>query len=102
MKSQTSDPLERGDQRIVSFAHWVIRWRWLIVVGSLLATFAAASGGQYLGFSTNYRVFFSSENPQLQAFESIQRVYSRDDNIMFVVKPDQGEVFTPKLLAHTG
>ena len=95
----TRDRMSRGDDRVVAFTRWVVRWRWLVIVLSVFAALAAAMGGQYLGFSTNYRVFFSSENPQLNAFESIQKIYSRDDNIFFVVKPNEGEVFTPELLS---
>ncbi len=76
----------------------MIRWRWLVIVASLIGAMMIASGGQFLGFSTNYRVFFSEQNPQLQAFESLQRVYIRDDNISIVIHPAEGDVFTPELL----
>ncbi len=87
-----------GDRKVIAFAEWVIRWRWFIVVASILVALGAGAGGQYLGFSTNYRVFFSDENPQLTAFEALQNTYIREDNITLVIKPDQGDVFTPKLL----
>ena len=87
-----------GDRHVLAFADWVIRWRWLIVVASLLLAVGAGTGGQFLGFSTNYRVFFSSENPQLTAFEALQNTYIREDNITLVLKPNDGNVFTPKLL----
>jgi hypothetical protein len=44
-------------------------------------------------------VFFSDQNPQLQAYERLQNVYSRTDNILFVLKPDEGTIFTPEWLA---
>jgi len=84
--------------RVTAYANWVIRWRWLVIVASLIGAMMIASGGQFLGFSTNYRVFFSEQNPQLQAFESLQRVYIRDDNISIVIHPAEGDVFTPELL----
>ena len=87
-----------GDRKVLVLADWVIRWRWLIVVGSLLLAALAGAGGQFLGFSTNYRVFFSEENPQLNAFEALQNTYIREDNITIVIKPDDGDVFTPDLL----
>jgi hypothetical protein len=88
-----------GGNRVTAYANWVIKWRWLVIVVSLMAAMAVASGGQFLGFSTNYRVFFSAENPQLQAFETMQRIYIRDDNISIVIHPVEGEVFTPELLS---
>ena len=87
-----------GDRAALALADWVIRWRWVVVVGSLLVAMAAGAGGQFLGFSTNYRVFFSEENPQLNAFEALQNTYIREDNITIVIKPDGGDVFTPDLL----
>jgi uncharacterized protein len=90
---------DAGGNRVTAYANWVIKWRWLVIVISLLAAMAVASGGQFLGFSTNYRVFFSAQNPQLQAFDAMQRVYIRDDNISIVIHPAEGEVFTPELLS---
>jgi predicted RND superfamily exporter protein len=86
------------DRRVTGYAEWLIRWRWAVVTVSLVIALAAAAGGQFLGFSTNYRVFFSPQNPQLQAFESLQRVYVREDNISIVIRPHQGNVFQPGLL----
>ncbi|GHD40900.1 RND transporter [Thalassobaculum fulvum] len=86
------------DRHVTGYAEWLIRWRWAVVAVSLVIALAAAAGGQFLGFSTNYRVFFSPQNPQLQAFESLQRIYVREDNISIVIRPHQGNVFQPGLL----
>ncbi|MEW8626349.1 MAG: efflux RND transporter permease subunit [Candidatus Thiodiazotropha sp.] len=58
----------------------------------------AASGGRFLEFSDDYRIFFSKENPQLQAFEDMQNVYSKTDNVLFVLTPREGQVFTRETL----
>lgn len=84
---------------VVAYAEWVIRWRWAVLVGCLAVAVALAGGGRFLGFSTDYRVFFSEENPQLKAFEALQQVYTKDDNILIVLRPDDGEVFTAETLA---
>ncbi|MHA1600926.1 MAG: efflux RND transporter permease subunit [Alphaproteobacteria bacterium] len=103
MTSDTSKPASGKhlftDAHAVAFTRWVIRWRWAVIFLCLVAAAAAASGGRFLGFASDYRVFFSSDNPQLEAFEAMQRVYSKDDNISFVIKPAEGEIFTPELLA---
>lgn len=95
LDGKSNSPL---DLKVVSFAQWVLKWRWLLIVASLAVAFSAASGVRHLGFSTDYRVFFSDDNPQLEAFENLQKIYTKDDNIQFVIKPDEGDVFTPKLL----
>jgi len=86
------------DRCVTAYAHWLIKWRWLVVLVSIAFALAAGAGGQFLGFSTNYRVFFSPQNPQLQAFESLQRIYIREDNLSIVVRPHDGDVFRPDLL----
>ena len=81
------------------FGDWVIRFRWWIILFTITLVFAAASGARFLSFSTDYRVFFSKDNPQLVAFETLQNTYTKNDNIMFAVEPKDGKVFTRKTLA---
>ena len=56
---------------------WVIKYRWLIIILTLALVFTAASGGRFLVFKADYRVFFSDDNPQLQAFDNLEKTYSR-------------------------
>ena len=79
---------------------WVLRWRWPLVLLLPVAVLAVAlSGGRHLSFTTNYRVFFSEDNPQLQAFDRVEATYARQDNVLFVLTPEDGDVFTPRTLA---
>jgi uncharacterized protein len=87
------------EQAVVRFAEAVIRWRWAVIAATLLAIAAMASGAQRLGFSTDYRVFFGPENPQLQAFDELQDVYTKNDNIMIVIEPPGDTAFNPQTLA---
>ena len=80
------------------YAHWVIRWRWFVIIATVLLTALAASGGRFLEFTTDYRAFFSDANPQLLAFEELQNTYTKNDNIMIVLAPKDGLVFTPQTL----
>ena len=59
------------------FGHWVLRHRWAIILLSLLAVFAAASGGARLSFTTNYRVFFSEEDRKSTRLNSSHTDISR-------------------------
>ncbi len=86
------------DSFTTGFGHWVIRWRFLVALGCILVSLAAASGGRFLGITTDYRVFFSDANPELQSFEALQRIYTKTDTVMFVVKPDQGEIVEDRTL----
>ena len=80
------------------FANGIIRWRWLIIVATLLLVMLAGKGGENITFSSNYRVFFAEGNEQLQAFDSLQNTYSKSDNIMFIMTPKQGDIFTKEFL----
>ncbi|UCE89311.1 MAG: MMPL family transporter [Pseudomonadota bacterium] len=88
---------EQLNQWTLRYADWVIRHRWLVIVTTLIVVVLAASGGRHLGFSNNYRVFFSQENPELTAFEEFQKTYTKNDNILFVLQPSDGRVFTPAM-----
>lgn len=84
---------------IQKFTHGVIRFRWLIILLTLAAVAAAGSGARFLEFSGSYRDFFSSQNPQLKAFDELQNIYSKNDNVLFVIAPKDGKVFTRETLA---
>lgn len=71
----------------------------LVILFTLVLVVTAAAGAQKLVFKSDYRVFFSEDNPQLQAFEAMQQIYNKSDNVAFIIAPDDGQVFTPKALA---
>ena len=81
-----------------NFAHWIIRWRYLVVLAVIGAVFAAGAGMPKLSLSNDYRMFFGEDNPQLLEFERMQNTFNKNDNIMFVVTPEDGQVFSVKTL----
>ena len=83
---------------VESLANWIIRWRWLLIILTLLLVGAAGKGMQRLTLTTDYRVFFSEENPQLLAFEELQNTYTKNDNILIVLAPKNKKVFTRETL----
>lgn len=92
---QTISPVERRVQR---WAEWVVSHPWLTLLISLVLVGAMAAGGKNLKFSTDYRVYFGQDNPQLLAFDELQNVYARTDNIILMVVPKSGTVFEPRVL----
>ncbi len=90
---------DRIDNFAVRLARGVIRFRWLVILATLLAAFGIGSGAQKLEFANNYRVFFSQENPELQAFEELQATYTKNDNFLFVLEPRLGTAFSVDTLA---
>ena len=84
--------------RIERWTLWVIRRRSLVLGVALLLGALAAAGAPRLGLANNYRVFFSADNPDLVAFDELEAVYTPNDNVLFVVKPREGDVFTAEVL----
>jgi predicted RND superfamily exporter protein len=89
----------RTDMFATALAEAMIRWRWLVILATLVATFGFATGMPNLSFDTNYRAFFSDENPELAAFETFQATYTKNDNVLIVVRPADGNVFSADTLA---
>ena len=83
---------------VEKFAHGVIRWRWLIILLTLLSVMGLGSGGRFLEFTNDYRVFFSDDNPQLQAFENLQDTYTKNDNVLIMLLPKSGDAFDQQTL----
>ncbi len=99
MKSQINQIKKQSGNLGAQLARWVIRRRWLVLITSLATVMAFFMGASKLGFDSDYRVFFKKDNPQLQAYEALQRKYTQDDNVLIVIEPKNGETFTPKNLA---
>ncbi len=81
-----------------ALGEWVVRYRWFVIFITLIIVATAGSGIQFLTINNDTRVFFSKENPQLQALEALENTYSKSDNVLFVVEPKDGNVFTGKTL----
>ena len=81
------------------YSRWVVAQRWPLLILCVLLTLVAGSGMRFLAFDNDYRVFFGKDNPQLLAFEAVQRTYTKVDNILFAIIPDSGDAFSPEVLA---
>ncbi|EDN70450.1 exporter of the RND superfamily [Beggiatoa sp. PS] len=80
------------------YANWVIRWRYFIILATLVLVAVLGSGMRLLIFDTDYRVLFSEDNPQLAAFEELQNTYTKSDNVLFILAPKDEQVFTSQTL----
>ncbi len=86
-------------KRIENFiGNMVVRYRWLFVLGLLGFAILAASGMRFLVFSNDSRMFFSKENPQLQALEALERTYTKVENVLYIIAPKSGNIFETKSL----
>ncbi len=88
----------RGDRFVVAYAHALLRWRWAALVLSLLAVAAAGYGARYAHVRADYRYNFGERNPQLLAFEAMEKVYGKNDSLIFFVSPREGDVWNASTL----
>jgi len=80
------------------YSQWVVNnpYKALLLTAVMLA--AAMVGMKNLQFKSDYREFFSNENKHLQAFDALEKMYTKNDNVMFIVTPKDGQVFTKQTL----
>ena len=80
------------------YAAWVMRNRIVIIILALAGVATLANGVSKLTFDTSYRAFFSDDNPELLAFENVENTYVKADNVIVVLAPRDGNVFTRNTL----
>lgn len=67
--------------------------RWLTFVTWGLLVVVSCLGLFRLDFSYDYRSFFDPANPELQAFEAIERQFTATDSVNFILHTPSGDVF---------
>ncbi len=84
---------------------WAARWAQLVTEHRLLVSLAGCAlamlmfaGMSRLGFNTDYKVFFAADNPQLQAFEDINKTFSKNETVFFTVYVPNDTIFRPENL----
>ena len=84
------------------FSNWLgafaVNHPWWVLLLSLIFIGVSGVGVKGLEFTNNYRIFFGEDNPQLLAFDALQNTYSKSDNVMILVEPENADVFTRKNL----
>ncbi|MDZ7901640.1 MAG: hypothetical protein U5L01_03485 [Rheinheimera sp.] len=75
-----------------------VRHPWLTIFVVFALMFACAFGAKNLYFRGDFRIFFSPDNPQMQAFERMQANFNKSDNMMVVIVPRSGTVFDENTL----
>ena len=80
---------------------WAIAARWPIIAATVLLVGLAASGTLLLDYSADHRVYFSEDNPQLLANESMENTYAKGSNIFFAIAPEDRDATSALALEAT-
>ena len=81
------------------FAERVLAARRLVILATLVLVAAASSGIAFLEFSANYRIFFDEDNPQLLALEALENTYGKNENVVFLIVPDDDDATSQSALS---
>ncbi|MDE0382544.1 MAG: MMPL family transporter [Defluviicoccus sp.] len=88
-----------GQRFATRFAERVLRFRWPVILATLVLVAAASSGIAMLEFSGNYRIFFDEDNPQLLALEELENTYGKNENVAFLIVPEDGNATSQSALS---
>lgn len=77
----------------------LIRWRGAAAALAIAMTLLAVAGIPRLSFTTDYRAFFSDDNPDLARLEFIETHFARAESLVIALAPDGGDIFTDDALA---
>lgn len=73
------------------YGETLLRFRWLVLILLAAFTVLCSAGAKNLYFDNDYRAFFGKTNPQLEAFERLQKTYTKIDNVQFAFEPRANE-----------
>ena len=76
-----------------TIAQFLIRKRNLLALLSIILFLISAVGLTNLYFDSSYRAYFSEENPELVAFESMEKIYTKEDNVIIIIKSRKESIF---------
>jgi len=91
-------PAQRTDAVVIAYAQGIIRWRWAVLLITLFICGLCTYGFRYFVFNDDYRVFFAKTDPRLQAYESVQNAFTKNDSVLFIVTAKDGEIFDRRVL----
>lgn len=82
-----------------SLAATLVRWRFPFSLALLMLCAWLVVGVGQPGFATDYRIFFDEDDPALQAYEKIEREFTKSYTLLYLVEAREGDLFTPRRLA---
>ena len=73
--------------------------RWPVIAATLVLVALGSSGIARLEFSADYRIFFDEHNPQLLGLDALENTYGKNENVAFLIVPDDGDATSEDALS---
>jgi uncharacterized protein len=82
-----------------AFGQWIIQHRIAIIFITMLLLSLPVYWLKLIYFDSEYRNFIGDSLPSVIDMKFIEETFNKQDNILIVIAPDNGDVFTPTNLA---
>jgi predicted RND superfamily exporter protein len=82
-----------------NYIRWIIAQRKWLVALLLFIVIVTSYGASKLTFTSDFRAYFGPENPELLAFEEMERTFSKQDTVYFYIHAKEGDLFTHRGLS---
>jgi len=77
-----------------NYIRWIITQRKWIAALLVISMLIISYGITKLTFTSDFRTYFGPENPQLIAFENMERTFSKQENVYFYIHAKEGDLFS--------
>lgn len=77
---------------------YLVKFRLFLFLTSLAFIFASSIGLKNVTFSSDYKIFFADDDPHFQAYQEIESTYTPTLNVIFVLAPEDKNIFTTETL----
>ena len=93
----------QGGGAMGRLADIIVKGRWFFLIFAfVLAGVSAARLDRIVPIDPDARIFFDPANPDRQRLDQFEAMFSKDDNLVFLVEPADGVVFKPETLEYIG
>ncbi len=72
---------------------------WWVLFFSFVIAIGLAKGLPKMTFSNDYRDYFSNQNPQLEEWERLQKIFAKSDNVFIALSVKEGSIFNNRVLS---
>lgn len=75
-----------------------LRYPWLVIITAMVLIIGLTAGAAKLSFVSDFRVYFSADNPQLLSFEQLEKDFNKQDTLTFLLQPTSSDTVLDPLV----